>query len=571
MNKKRNVLIILLLTSLNFIINFLPLSFLISVDFIFGNVFSMLVAAIYGPGIGLLSSLVGNYSTILTWDHGYAMINMAIQSLVVGFVFKNNYKYSTEAVLGYWIIFGAPYIFVIYYFFLNNSVNAAIMIVLKQSINELINIMVVNIILIVLIRNKLFNAVREKFQKFSIEFIIKNSVAGITIITLLLFSVVSVNRSYNILMEALRNELKHSIIQVKNKIYLDEISMDNSSLNTSSQQENLKHDIIVVNSKNEVLWSSKRKITGQVFNEGMIDYFYLNEKGKTRMQKAANKPIMEKGSFMYKSNNYTIYSLSSKNILFTKLNNEKLIYFYTILGLFIIIIIISTYVSKRLSKPLELISRSVGDFNKHKNKENIKVKYNTSIKEVSELINSFNTSVDRWVEANEALKESNNQLINISFTDEITNLANYRYLNEYWMQKRKELTKLCLLFIDIDNFKLINENYGQTVGNEILKKVSRLMNGKIRDSDLLIRYGVDEFIIFLGGFEIEEGANLGEEIRKSIGRIKWENVSEGLIVTVSMGITYSDNMEEHLEEVVGRAEECLIISKETGKNKITAG
>lgn len=97
------------------------------------------------------------------------------------------------------------------------------------------------------------------------------------------------------------------------------------------------------------------------------------------------------------------------------------------------------------------------------------------------------------------------------------------------------------------------------------------MNGKIRDSDLLIRYGVDEFIIFLGGFEIEEGANLGEEIRKSIGRIKWENVSEGLIVTVSMGITYSDNMEEHLEEVVGRAEECLIISKETGKNKITAG
>ncbi|SHJ14606.1 diguanylate cyclase (GGDEF) domain-containing protein [Clostridium amylolyticum] len=571
MDKKRNVLIILLLTFLNFITNFLPLSFLISVDFIFGNVFSMLVAVIYGPWIGLISSLIGNYSTILIWDHGYAMINMAIQTLVVGFVFKNHYRYSTEAVLGYWIIFGAPYIFVIYYFFLNNSANAAIMIVLKQSINELINIMVVNIILIVLIRNKLFNAVREKFQKFSIEFIIKNSVAGITIITLLLFSVVSVNRSYNILMESLRNELKHSIIQVKNKIYLDEISMDNSSLNTSSQQENLKHDIIVVNSKNEVLWSSKRKITGQVFNEGMIDYFYLNEKGKTRMQKAANKPIMEKGSFMYKSNNYTIYSLSSKNILFTKLNNEKLIYFYTILGLFIIIIIISTYVSKRLSKPLELISRSVGDFNKHKNKENIKVKYNTSIKEVSELIDSFNTSVDRLVEANDALKESNNQLINISFTDEITNLANYRYLNEYWMQKRKELTKLCLLFIDIDNFKLINENFGQAVGDGILKKVSRLINGKIRDSDLLIRYGIDEFIVLLDGLEIEEGATIGEEIRKSIGRIKWDNVRQGLIVTVSMGITYSDNIEEHLEEIVGRAEECLITSKETGKNKITAG
>lgn len=571
MNKKRNVLIILLLTFLNFITNFLPLSFLISVDFIFGNVFSMLVAVIYGPWIGFLSSLVGNYSTILTWDHGYAMINMAIQTLVIGFVFKNNYRYSTEAVLGYWIIFGAPYIFVIYYFFLNNPVNVTIMIVLKQGINELINIMLVNIILIVLMRDKLFKRSRGKFQKFSIEFIIKNAVASITMITVLIFSVVSVNRSFNILMEGLRNELKYSIIQVKNRIYLEEISMDNINLNASNQEERLKHDIIVVNSENEVKWSSKRKITGQVFNEDMIDYFYLNEKEKTRMQKAANKPIMEKDSFMYKGNNYIIYSLTSTNILFNKLNSEKLIYFYTMLGLFVIIIIIPIYVSKRISKPLELISQAVGTFDKCKNKKDIKVQYNTSIKEVSELIDSFNTSVDRWVEANEALKESNNQLLNISFTDEITNLANYRYLNEYWMQKRKELTKLCLLFIDIDNFKLINENFGQAVGDGILKKVSRLINGKIRDSDLLIRYGIDEFIVLLDGLEIEEGATIGEEIRKSIGRIKWDNVRQGLIVTVSMGITYSDNIEEHLEEIVGRAEECLIISKETGKNKITAG
>lgn len=531
----------------------------------------MLVAVIYGPWIGFLSSLVGNYSTILTWDHGYAMINMAIQTLVVGFVFKNNYRYSTEAVLGYWIIFGAPYIFVIYYFFLNNPVNVTIMIVLKQGINELINIMLVNIILIVLMRNKLFKRSRGKFQKFSIEFIIKNAVASITMITVLIFSVVSVNRSFNILMEGLRNELKYSIIQVKNRIYLEEISMDNINLNASNQEERLKHDIIVVNSENEVKWSSKRKITGQVFNEDMIDYFYLNEKEKTRMQKAANKPIMEKDSFMYKGNNYIIYSLTSTNILFNKLNSEKLIYFYTMLGLFVIIIIIPIYVSKRISKPLELISQAVGTFDKCKNKKDIKVQYNTSIKEVSELIDSFNTSVDRWVEANEALKESNNQLLNISFTDEITNLANYRYLNEYWMQKRKELTKLCLLFIDIDNFKLINENFGQAVGDGILKKVSRLINGKIRDSDLLIRYGIDEFIVLLDGLEIEEGATIGEEIRKSIGRIKWDNVRQGLIVTVSMGITYSDNIEEHLEEIVGRAEECLIISKETGKNKITAG
>lgn len=130
-------------------------------------------------------------------------------------------------------------------------------------------------------------------------------------------------------------------------------------------------------------------------------------------------------------------------------------------------------------------------------------------------------------------------------------------------KERKEGFKnLSLLFCDIDNFKNINDNLGHNGGDDVLKKVSQIINGCVRTVDIVCRWGGDEIVVALLGANEEEAAKIAEKIRLAI-----EEGMKDTGVTMSIGaVSYEEGL--NMESITERADKAMYLAKKEGKNKV---
>ncbi|WP_051173259.1 sensor domain-containing diguanylate cyclase [Thermodesulfobacterium hveragerdense] len=135
-----------------------------------------------------------------------------------------------------------------------------------------------------------------------------------------------------------------------------------------------------------------------------------------------------------------------------------------------------------------------------------------------------------------------------------------REINRYHRYK----TPFSVILFDIDNFKVINDTYGHDRGDYVLKKVSRLTEENIRQTDLPARWGGEEFVILCLNTTKEEAMVIAERIRESISTYHFEEVGK---VTISGGVVeYQQGME--LSTLLKKVDEKLYQAKKSGKNKI---
>lgn len=121
--------------------------------------------------------------------------------------------------------------------------------------------------------------------------------------------------------------------------------------------------------------------------------------------------------------------------------------------------------------------------------------------------------------------------------------------------------------MDIDHFKMFNDNYGHPVGDEVLKMVSLTLKGMIRNTDSAFRYGGEEFAVLLPETTDENAVNLAERLRR---RVEMNRAVKGLSVTVSIGVAgIRDN--EPPEDFTKRADQALYAAKRNGRNRIVVG
>jgi diguanylate cyclase (GGDEF)-like protein len=159
-----------------------------------------------------------------------------------------------------------------------------------------------------------------------------------------------------------------------------------------------------------------------------------------------------------------------------------------------------------------------------------------------------------------------------SATDPLTGLYNRRYLKE---EIKKELSRsersglmFCILLLDIDHFKKINDNYGHITGDEVLKELSAILRNSVRLSDKVFRFGGEEFIVLLPETLAVDSKILGERIREKIENFSFSGVRKK--ITVSGGITQS-SIESSLELLIQKADKRLYFAKENGRNLIICG
>ncbi len=123
-------------------------------------------------------------------------------------------------------------------------------------------------------------------------------------------------------------------------------------------------------------------------------------------------------------------------------------------------------------------------------------------------------------------------------------------------------------FMDLDNFKIINDTAGHEAGDEFLKQLSLLLQSLLRRSDILARLGGDEFGILLEDCNIENALSITEKIRKEIKSFRFIWANNSFEVSASIGLTKIDHTTASLTEIMRNADTACYISKEEGRNRI---
>jgi len=167
-----------------------------------------------------------------------------------------------------------------------------------------------------------------------------------------------------------------------------------------------------------------------------------------------------------------------------------------------------------------------------------------------------------------ALLKSYQKLKKVAITDQLTGLYNRHYifskLEEEIKRARRFDRSLCVILIDIDNFKQINDKYGHNVGDKVLQIVANLIRKNVRRIDTVGRLGGEEIIIICPDTNEKGGRILGEKIRLLIEKIKGENIPP---VTVSIGVATFSPLDSSYE-LIKKADIALYRAKRSGKNKV---
>lgn len=160
----------------------------------------------------------------------------------------------------------------------------------------------------------------------------------------------------------------------------------------------------------------------------------------------------------------------------------------------------------------------------------------------------------------------------LAMKDQLTGLGNRRYTEAVLESKIKEFTALGiplgLAFLDIDRFKSVNDTYGHDRGDEVLKMVAQTSSGVIRSSDVLGRWGGEEFLGIFPGVDKEGLKTLTEKIRMLVERSALRMGNKTLSVTISIGATMV-TPQDTVEEALKRADSLLYRSKRDGRNRVT--
>ena len=164
-------------------------------------------------------------------------------------------------------------------------------------------------------------------------------------------------------------------------------------------------------------------------------------------------------------------------------------------------------------------------------------------------------------------------LSGIAMHDKLTGLPNRRYLEsflEYNISEYKRFGKKCaVLFADIDNFGSFNNNYGHDVGDEVLKNISAGLSRSMRNSDLVGRWGGEEFVGVYSVAKDYEASIVGEKFRRLVSNTEVMYEGRPLNVSVSVGVTLVRE-NDNPQDIVERADRLMYHSKKNGKNRVTS-
>lgn len=159
-----------------------------------------------------------------------------------------------------------------------------------------------------------------------------------------------------------------------------------------------------------------------------------------------------------------------------------------------------------------------------------------------------------------------------SLRDQLTGLYNRRFLDEtidkIAAQIKRRGTTLEILMVDIDYFKEVNDTYGHDMGDKVLKEIAKVLVKSVREADLVIRFGGEEFLVLLMDVQSGKSVEIAEKIRKAVESHTIESFGVVLRKTVSVGVSEFPVDSDKIWQCIKYADVALYKAKEMGRNRV---
>ena len=167
------------------------------------------------------------------------------------------------------------------------------------------------------------------------------------------------------------------------------------------------------------------------------------------------------------------------------------------------------------------------------------------------------------------------QMQQLAALDSLTGIYNRRFgynrIQEEFNRSIRSSTSISLIMLDIDHFKVVNDTYGHFVGDKIIVSITKTINGAMREGDVLIRYGGEEFLCVLPGANQHDAQLIAERIRIMVGdsTLKWND--QEIKVTVSLGTaTYPNKDINDIQQFINTADDAMYSAKNMGRNRVVS-
>ncbi|MBL0950826.1 MAG: GGDEF domain-containing protein [Pseudomonas sp.] len=159
----------------------------------------------------------------------------------------------------------------------------------------------------------------------------------------------------------------------------------------------------------------------------------------------------------------------------------------------------------------------------------------------------------------------------LATTDSLTNLPNRRgfelHVEQALQEAQRDSSPLCAVMLDLDNFKQINDRHGHLAGDEVLRSFAERLRAALRQSDILCRWGGEEFILLLKNTDRHTAHELAEKLRQHCADQRYPMGGEALQVTVSLGLSQWQPGEA-LHDLLGRTDRALYRAKQAGRDRV---
>ena len=180
------------------------------------------------------------------------------------------------------------------------------------------------------------------------------------------------------------------------------------------------------------------------------------------------------------------------------------------------------------------------------------------------IVHSFTRLVAR-------LDQAESQMRLLATEDPLTKTYNRRHFSDLaeraWAHAARHAKPLSLLMLDADRFKAINDTYGHAAGDSVLVKLAEVCRENLRASDVVGRYGGEEFVILLSETDLDEARETAERLRRQL-ELTQVDIAQGTITfTVSIGVATKTRASLSVEQLLEQADEALLRAKREGRNR----
>ncbi len=166
----------------------------------------------------------------------------------------------------------------------------------------------------------------------------------------------------------------------------------------------------------------------------------------------------------------------------------------------------------------------------------------------------------------ERLRADLDRSLEMAVTDPLTGLRNRRYVRRH-LEGVLRNNGACVLLMDVDRFKLVNDTYGHAAGDVVLREVAERVRGHLRVADVVARYGGEEFLVVMSGANTEDGLLVAERLRQAIANEAMPAEGNLLRVTVSIGVA-AGGIGAQSDDVVSAADAALYRAKKNGRDRV---